>query len=359
MSRSLDPDTSASLSSPASTQTIYNELIQALTPPSTTTSLLEIEMLGKSHAQALPPGTHVLIDGSSIAVPKATLVKAFMVARKRLFETLAAARHDENVFITRSKEIRDAAAVVLLMDPEHITAANARKRVVRAAREMKLKEMLREERRWLDGMLTSRLHRHTKSPTLWGHRRWVLEMWGSLGLEFDIQEDVRGVVLVAAERHFCNYYAWMHLRWLVKGKGNGKRLEEGMGWDEVLRSLDTVKMWCLRHPTDTAGFSFMLFCLYEPAEENSDSNCRRTSLLDVRSSVCKEVLDRALSFKWTNEAVWVFLRTLVAYGVAEEQREAFFDGIEVLRGARENPKSLANTRKAHDWALKYERATRG
>jgi hypothetical protein len=108
-----------------------------------------------------------------------------------------------------------------------------------------------------------------------------------------------------------------------------------------------------------AGFSFMLFCLYEPAEENSDSNCRRTSLLDVRSSVCKEVLDRALSFKWTNEAVWVFLRTLVAYGVAEEQREAFFDGIEVLRGARENPKSLANTRKAHDWALKYERATRG
>jgi hypothetical protein len=146
----------------------------------------------------------------------------------------------------------------------------------------------------------------------------------------------------------------------VKGNIKGCEDREEMRWDKMSRILDTVKLWCLRHPTDTAGFSFMVFCLYEPADEKSDSNSRRTSLLDARSSVFKEVLDRAVSFRWTNEAVWAFLRTLVAYGVVEEQRKAFFDGIEMLREARgEKPKSLANLRKAHDWASKYERGTRG
>lgn len=362
MSRSLDPDTKASISisspsSGASAQTIYNDLVHALNPPDTT-SLLEIEILGKSHAQALPSDTNVLVDGPSIAVPKSTLVKAFIVARKRLFASLAA-----HIEITSStKEIRDAAAVMLLMDPEHVTAANARKRVVQgyaaAGRETELREKLWEERRWLDGMLTSRLHRHTKSPTLWGHRRWLLELWMGLGMPYDIHEDLRDVVLVAAERHFCNYYAWMHLRWLVHRDVKQCGIGEGTGRDEVSKMLKTIKSWCLRHPTDTAGFSFMLFCLYEPRDEKSNNG--RASLLDTRSSVSQEVLDRAVSFKWTNEAVWVFLRTLIAYGVAEEQRTAFFESIKVLREARgENPKSLATLQAAHDWVLTYERVTRG
>ena len=351
MSRALDKDTAITIQA-GNLQVVYDDLVSALCPTKTS-ELLEIEILGKSHA--LPAGCNVLIDGNSIAFPKATVVQGFIVARQLLFKYLPGLPE-------RQQDVRNAAAVVLLMDPEHITAANARKRVVqwyRARPAEELKVQLTRELLWVDSMLTARLHRHTKSPTLWGHRRWVLEVCRSVGMPYDIRKDLTNVILVAAERHARNYYAWLHLRWVILNlqlEIPTSREANIEGFDGP-KLLSTIKAWCLRHPEDTAGFSFLLFCLLEYPEPFTGGRQR----MEASSSICKAVLNLAVSFKWTNESVWAFLRTLVAAGVTEDQRRAFFESIKVLLEARSRKaKTQSTLRAAHDGCLAYETgATRG
>jgi protein prenyltransferase alpha subunit repeat containing protein 1 len=351
MSRALDKYTAAKIES-GNLQAVYDDLVRALFP-ATASELMEIEILGTSHA--LPAGCNVLVDGNSIAFPKTTVVQGFIVARQILFQCLPKLPE-------KQQEIRNAAAIVLLMDPEHITAANARKRVIQLYRERpaeELKAELASELWWVNSLLTARLHRHTKSPTLWSHRRWVLEVCQSAGMLYDINRDLTNVILVAGERHARNYYAWLHLRWvalnlLLKIPNSGETNVDSFDGPKLLA---TIKTWCLRHPDDTAGFSFLMFCLLEHPEGFAGG----TSSMDASSSMCKSVLDLAVSFKWTNESVWVFLRTIVASGVAEEQRTAFFESIKFLLEARTgNAKTLSTLQAAHDWCLKYEKgATRG
>lgn len=350
MSRALDKDTAETIQSD-DPQVVYDHLVRALCP-TTPSGLLEIEILGKSHA--LPHGCHVLVDGNSIAVPKVTLVRAFIVARQILLKCLPHFQESQT-------DVRNAAAVILLMDPEHITAANARKRVVQLYRERPVSELtveLKRELWWVDSMLTARLHRHTKSPTLWGHRRWVLEVCQSIRMPYDIDKDLKSVILVAAERHARNYYAWLHLRWVVRNlhlKASQRENVPSAGLDGS-KMLSTIKAWCLRNPGDTAGFSFLLFCLLEHPENFPGGKSR----MEASSSICKEVLDLAVSFKWTNESVWVFLRTLVASGVSDEQRTAFFDSIKAILGAGPaKPHAQSTLQKAHDWCLEYEQVPRG
>jgi protein prenyltransferase alpha subunit repeat containing protein 1 len=349
MSRALDKETAAAARSD-NLQIVYDDVVEAICS-STSSDLLEIEILGKSHP--LPPGCNVLVDGNNIAVPKATLVQAFIVARQILFKYLCDLHE-------RQQEIRNAAAVILLMDPEHVTAANARKRVVQTYQKRPVSELQAELARelwWVDSMLTARLHRHTKSPTLWGHRRWVLEVYHSLQIPHDIHRDLTSVVLIAAERHPRNYYAWLHMRWLLQNlhpnasrAGNMSVRKEAVFDNSKL--ISTITAWCLMHPADTAGFSFLLFCLFQHSGVLLGSKSR----MEVSSSICQEVLDRAVSFKWTHESVWVFLRTLVASGVADEQRTAFFESIKTILGARPgNSQAQTTLQAAHDWCLEYER----
>lgn len=325
MSRAVDTKTNP-FSSDETLQTIYNDIVNALNTP--TTSLLEIEFLGKSHP--LPAGINILLDGNSIAVPKAKLVQAFIVARK--------------IFTISSKDtegkeddIRDSTAVILLMDPEHLTAANARKRLLQVSRGNSMEMLavaIKTELRFLDGYLTSRLHRHTKSPTLWAHRRWVLELAGTVRMEPQILNDLESIVFVAAERHPRNYYAWLHMRWLMQSYPPDQQI--------IVNITALVKNWCLRHPNDTSSFSFLYFCLsYVDYEE-------------YRGEVCLEILKLAVMFRWTHESVWVFLRTLVASGqVSQDIKLEFFQALEdvVVASSPQSPMALF---KARDWYVKYE-----
>lgn len=264
------------------------------------------------------------------------------------------------------EELLRASAVMLLMDPEHLTAANYRKRIITfyfnqlthlqsqgdqdaskasdaattAIREA-FKQRCKRELAFVDGYLTSRLHRHTKSPTLWAHRRWVLGVWGEVegkvagaGLEGnenenELLEDGLKVVLVAAERHSRNYYAWLHLRWLVQyTNGNGReggRDNNDNEYDEKemerkIKVLERVKQWCLQHPGDTSGWSFLQFYLdflgrsqvgavggTVGGEEEKEKQGN-----EQRDVVVKEVFACTRSFKWTHESVWVFLRVVSA-----------------------------------------------
>lgn len=287
MSRALDKQVLASLQKqdPSAAYQAISEVLVS----SSHDSLLEIEILGSTHG--LPGGVYVLKDGPAVGVSKLGLVMAFLVARKVLADHLdGTSRKSDN-------ELLAATAVILLMDPEYLTAANTRKRMVQrqvSNDQGTHEQVFTKEKYFIDSLLTSRLHRHTKSPTLWSHRRWLLQTQASLRIPISVLSDLTGVVFVAGERHPRNYYAWCHARFLV-GLG-----DEGVNRNDI---LDVVKTWCFKHHTDISGWTFLYYLLnMEGIVDNGPAS----------SLVSTQVLDLVESLRLPNESVWVFLRTLIA-----------------------------------------------
>ncbi|KAI1202010.1 hypothetical protein F5X97DRAFT_289079 [Nemania serpens] len=289
MSRSLDKNLVSQLKL-EDPRPVYNDLSRlfANLPES---GLLEIEFLGQSHQ--LETGVNFLQDGNAIAIPKLRLVQAFLVARNIIQGYLRSA--DEVI----TDDIVAATSILLLMDPEHLTAANIRKRALVASGGPS-QPALKREQQFVDTILTARLHRHTKSPTLWSHRRWLVATSWALGIPQDIRHDIRDIVMVAGKRHPRNYVAWQHARFLVD---HDSSLAATIASD--------VKAFCLQNHSDISGWMFLSDCITKIQDEQN----RRL----VCSSVLKDVLSMAESFRWTNESVWVFLRTIITREPVDEQ----------------------------------------
>ena len=288
MSRALETEVKASLAA-GNPLEAYDQISQIfISPPDG--GLLELEILVRS--VVLPDGCHVLQDGLCVGVSKLGLVQAFLVARKIL------SSHRDRSEPRRDEEVLAATAVMLLMDPEHLTAANTRKRLLQGQVESGKRTLagsLHAEKYFLDSLLTSRLHRHTKSPTLWGHLQWLLPLFISSGLPVNIRDDVNNIVFVAGDRHPRNYYAWNHARFLLK--------LNGLPTASTLQALiDNVRTWCFQHHTDISGWTFLYVLLNTIAPQ--EPTCPR--------SVFSQVTKLVKSLRLTNESVWVFLRILTA-----------------------------------------------
>ncbi|POS78650.1 hypothetical protein DHEL01_v202958 [Diaporthe helianthi] len=303
MSRTVDKAVAKAVSESDPTAA-YEAIAEALTQyGSQHGELLEIEILGKSHP--LKPGTFFLRDGNATAVSIFGLVQAFLVARKSLQSHLSAES------ILSADGLLAVTSVVLLMDPEHLTAANARKKLANsagAASEAELLKSIERDRFFVDSLLTSRLHRHTKSPTLWSHRRWLVETAARHGIQHDIAASLEKVIMVAGQRHPRNYYAWCHARWLIENMAKGQAGQEEI----VLRKLlEPTKLWCYRNHTDISGWSYLYSLLTK---------------LDgaAASAVFEETAKLAVSLQWINESTWVFLRTLAASDTTGEKEVTLF-----------------------------------
>ncbi|KAI1428805.1 hypothetical protein F5Y12DRAFT_632707 [Xylaria sp. FL1777] len=283
MSRALDKTLLSQLKSedPRPAYTDLSRLFAKL-PES---GLLEIELLGPSHP--LEPGVNFLQEGNAIAIPKLRLVQAFFVAREILQE------HLKNTGEVITNDITAATSIILLMDPEHLTAANIRKRILSTSGNLTWAS-LKKERHFVDTLLTARLHRHTKSPTLWSHRRWLVTTCMTLGIPWDIRYDIKHVIMVAGERHPRNYVAWQHARLLLDREPS---LAAAIAPD--------MKEFCLKNHSDISGWTFLSDCIARIQDQES----RRSVFSSV---VLNDVFSLTESFRWTNESVWMFLRTIVA-----------------------------------------------
>ncbi|KAH7040476.1 uncharacterized protein B0I36DRAFT_310766 [Microdochium trichocladiopsis] len=316
MSRSLDPAVLESLRA-QDPRPAYKDISSLFAQGLDTTSqgqaqLLEIEFLGTSHP--LEQGVSYLRDGHAVAIPKLRLAQAFMVARQILHEDLMS-RH---AGLTILEKVLPATAVLLLMDPEHITAANTRKRALRCKLSSLEKDdakarldAVNHEKHFVDSLLTSRLHRHTKSPTLWNHRRWLLELGKSEGRSLDLEDELKRVIMVSGERHPRNYYAWNHARWLLTEHVTTKSPAVGDVRANMVHLCHIVKDWCLKHHGDISGWSFLGFILNQIHDEDEQTT--------ARNIVARDVLKITESFRWSNESVWVFLRSLAATQCLEKE----------------------------------------
>lgn len=270
---------------------------------------LELEILPS--AVAVPEGELILQDGRCIGIPKKVLVHAFIRARALFFEC--------RLHRSITREALVATKIMLLFDPEHITAANYRKKHLLELHTSctggvanGIFEAIREERLLLDSILTSPLHRQTKSPTLWSHRRWLVSTFyqflcnsrcsGTHGEEKSIELAEFRSVFQAGERHSNNYYAWRYARDLVALEDCRRDGIAGTDRATSFRSLtEAVLNWCLSHPSDVSGWSFLSFVLQRP-EQGRDNSQR----------ILSKVISFALDFRLAHESLWVFIRTVLA-----------------------------------------------
>jgi hypothetical protein len=301
--------------------------------------IMEIEVLPSA---IKPPDGMLMKDGLNLGIPKKILALAFVEARKRFF----ANADDES---THALALQ-ATKVILLSEPEHLTAANFRKRKLvelssdtTPEAQLTYRKALKYEFCFLDSILTSPLHRQSKSPTLWHHRLWLLKLFLPSRLE-DVPEEVRAnfwraelaSVCRSGERHPKNYYAWQYARRLVE------RID---GMDATIDFAQRVQEWCCKHPSDTSGWSCLLYLI--PKAEP----------LSARIVLVRGVTNYTLKLKLEHESIWVFIRTIIAHEALQEERNELCS---TLREYGEELQSMDNAselagrvKNALDWIERY------
>ncbi|CAI7644112.1 unnamed protein product [Penicillium bialowiezense] len=266
----LEPLSTNLLNQMSNPEHVYQELAQVFALRGN--QVLEIEIIPSSLGSFLH-------DGNALGISKKTLVAAYTVARQ-LFKQ----QHDD---------LSNATEIMLLFDCEHLTACNWRKRRLAAVMETEPEsEELQAELTLMTSYQCSPLHRHSKSPTLWHHRLWLVrhilrarswtpaELLGVLSTELD-------AVLRAGELHPRNYYAFSHMRQV-----SILLAEMDVFWDPPM--LDRVVDWCLAHPRDISGWSFAVYVL--------DSSTQQYQL-----SALEKVAGFALGVGWEGESLWTFI----------------------------------------------------
>ncbi|KAL1985937.1 hypothetical protein VTN96DRAFT_7202 [Rasamsonia emersonii] len=350
---------------------LYRELAELLSKRKDD-EVLEIEILS--------PGLDPLLqDGRFVGITKKALVQAYIAARRIFFEKLA--RMDDHDFLAaiRGYHRNDdgdivpdddsiVTEIILLFDCEHLTACNWRKRWLNALIKRSavrsestknfssypdddhrlLLKLLERERSLMTTYLCSPLHRHTKSPTLWQHRLWVMTQLmkfkfrqpcrdstvdekrieeASMSAE-DVQSLILAelaVVLRAGEQHPKNYYAFSYMRQLHSAASRffaGVVAEATVRKDEdsVESSLssqlaecmvDQTLTWCLAHLQDVSGWTFLFYLLETivPADEKDQDQ-------DLRLQRQRSVVDKVIHFAvnitaWEGESLWTFVDLMV------------------------------------------------
>jgi hypothetical protein len=277
--------------------------------------VVEIEVLPPAIA---PPDGILMQDGLNVGIPKKILALAYMEARQKFFET-----HNSE---PETAAYLQATRIILLFDPEHLTAANFRKR-----RLSRLKTAfglhtgtayhtaLRQELCFLDSILTSPLHRQSKSPTLWNHRFWMIDSLMVIELEAASEDQKSSfwqheldAVCRSGEQHPKNYHAWQYARRLMD-KVESPGLREQFAFQ--------VKGWCYRHPSDISGWSFLLHLMsrLEPAS--------------LREEMLRDVVNYAIGLRSEQESIWVFIRMALARDTLCEEHQTLY---QKLQGYKED-----------------------
>ncbi len=184
---------------------------------------------------------------------------------------------------------------------------------------------LHEELCFLDSILTSPLHRQTKSPTLWYHRSWLLRLLAPLELGSASGKRIASIISAAlesvcrsGERHPTNYYAWQYARRLVIALGRvAAEVDAPFPFDWVVSAFsDRVCRWSFQHPSDISGWSYLLFLLM------------RLDPIDERDEIVEKVLAYAAQIRSENESLWIFLRLALAHPTLLGNRDVFIEALE-------------------------------
>ncbi|EEH48468.2 uncharacterized protein PADG_04548 [Paracoccidioides brasiliensis Pb18] len=254
--------------------------------------------------------------------------------------------------------------ILLLVDSEHLTACNWRKRRLCALKEAQSQctpnstsnpsinqylSVLHTEISFTTTILRSPLHRHTKSPVLWYHRKWTITQLfnicpdnpisvfagshhlphydadgGVAKLEFPPSIDVAAavnqilnyeisVVLQAGTHHPKNYYAFSYLREFLGLFADalglarwpaGATIQQPILLCHLARmAVESVHSWCMTysHRRDISAWSFLLWLL-EAVGDDDDDDVRI-----LREVVVEKTARLGMDVRWDGEGLWIFV----------------------------------------------------
>ena len=315
--------------SPPHDDDVYAQLIAALHP--SPPALLEIEILPSS----FPPQI-LLHESSAVGVPKSLLTPLYLQARRIFFDDHVSSRAPESYHAALQ-----ATAIILLFDPNHLTAANFRKRHIQRCFSRERtdndhdgrdagKLAVQHELKFLESLVTSPLSKHAKSSTLWAQRLWIVENFFRSAMRehatdeaiqmMDMRQGIKSfwdvelmVVMKAGERHPRNYYAWQYARQLFSFvRSERPELVERRQWGRRLLSdsIGLVRGWCLMHPRDISGWAFLVFLLEQLRDEGCDDEDMEKGFEDEIGLSVSETREFARKYEWKGESIEWFLRTM-------------------------------------------------
>lgn len=110
----------------------------------------------------------------------------------------------------------------------------------------------------------------------------------------------------AGERHPRNYYAWLYARNLLRElaalscRGEGDVEKRGSRGNLAIAYLAEMHGWCLKHPRDISGWTFLKFLLDQVRNEQ-----------EVRKASW-ETKEFVKKYGWRGESIEWFLKSLGA-----------------------------------------------
>ena len=130
------------------------------------------------------------------------------------------------------------------------------------------------------------------------------------------------IVMKAGDRHARNYHAWQYARQLsallvvrcsagseLAGRRRRRRrrhvVEEGL----LRESVGTVRGWCLMHPRDISGWTFLFSLL----ERLRDGGCDGGAHGDVGGEIgisTRETQEFTRKYEWKGESIDWFLKAV-------------------------------------------------
>lgn len=385
---------------PPTSLEVYNSLVSLLSPLAP--QVFELDVL----PSYFPAEIHS--TSSAIALPKPLLASLFLTAHHVFFSYLNASSPQRGKIqlqtlygtsISAPAYVADddalqAAKIILLWDPNHLTAANFRKShlLSLSPSSSDLIQHLKAELSFLTSLLTSPLPKHTKSSTLWSHRFFLFSKFGheilSSGLVATTLPDssVSGpprkettfknlnnnddndndnehtnapsdnslhllwlheleIIMKAGDRHPKNYYAWSYARQLLIALSTGEILPSSPARQIGKHQVDATRMsqiaatsvfqvqrWCLAHPRDISGWTFLEYLLTTGlgweregrAEEGMKcdrgglegrvkgrlGNGVRKEVDEIVRRVVKESEDFVSKFRWKGDSLVWFLNAM-------------------------------------------------
>jgi hypothetical protein len=115
------------------------------------------------------------------------------------------------------------------------------------------------------------------------------------------------------------------------------------GMNATVEFSEVVKTWCCKHPSDTSGWSCLLFLI------------PKVEPLSKRTTLVREVLSYTLKLQLAHESLWVFIRTIVAHETLQENcTELYLSLVEYSREIKNGTPALRE-RVQHtlDWIKQY------
>jgi hypothetical protein len=150
-------------------------------------------------------------------------------------------------------------------------------------------------------------------------------------------------VFKSAEQHPKNYYAWQYARRLVVGlEAVAEDIDAPFPAEWVISEFcDQVEQWCLKHPGDTSGWSYLLYLL------------ARSEPVSERHYVVERVVQYAIRLQWAQESLWIFVRTALAHRSLLEEREEIIQTLQDVERTEQNAEFSKYVDKTLHWIKTY------